>query len=110
MSLMLVESEAILQELENQFEWYVYKSKLDLPDAIELAHKFRNAVVDTLNALRRLPQIGRRRFPQFIDLPGIRSWRINPPFDRFLIYYHVDGETLFVDRLIEGHRQMNTNR
>jgi plasmid stabilization system protein ParE len=110
MSLALVESEAFLKELEHQFHWYVYETKLDLPEAIELAQQFKNAVNDTVESLLRQPNIGRRRFPQFPALQGTRSWRVKPPFDRFLIYYHVHDQTLFIDRLIEGHRQIATDR
>jgi plasmid stabilization system protein ParE len=110
MSLALVQSEAFLSDLEQQFDWYVHESKLDLADAIELAQKFKIAVLDTLEFVARHPGAGRRRFPQFTDLEGTRSWRVNRPFDRFLIYYHVQGETLFIDRLIEGHRRIAGDR
>jgi plasmid stabilization system protein ParE len=110
MSLALAESEAYLEDLERQFEWYVFQTELDLPDGIELAQKFKTAVTDTVESLLQHPGKGRRRFPKFARLQGTRSWRVNPPFDRFLIYYHVEGETLFVDRLIEGHRHITTDK
>ena len=110
MSLGLVQSEDFLADLEQHFEWYVHGSKLDLADAIELAQEFKIAVLDTLEFLLRFPGAGRRRFPQFTDLEGTRSWRVNRPFDRFLIYYHVQDETLFIDRLIEGHRRIAGDR
>jgi plasmid stabilization system protein ParE len=110
MTLALVESDAFLQDLEHQFEWYIHESKLDSPDAIELANKFRVAVSDTLKTLVRQPEMGRRRFPLRAELKGTRSWRVNPPFDRFLIYYYVENEMLLADRLIEGHRQITTDQ
>jgi plasmid stabilization system protein ParE len=110
MSLALVQSEDFLSDLEHQFEWYVHETELDLADAIELAEKFKTAVLDTLEFLLRHPGAGHPRFPQFTDLDGTRSWRVNRPFDRFLIYYHVQGETLFADRLIEGHRGIAGDR
>jgi plasmid stabilization system protein ParE len=110
MSLALVQSEDFLLDVEQQFDWYVHESKLDLADAIELAQKFKIAVLDTLEFLLRHPGAGRRRFPQFTDLQGTRSWRVNRPFDRFLIYYHIQGESLCVDRLIEGHRRIASDR
>src|ERR1051326_1464855 len=110
MSLALFQSEDFLSDLEQQFDWYVHESKLDLADAIELAQKFKTAISETLNFLLRHPGVGRRRFPQFTDLDGTRSWRVNRPFNRFLIYYHVQGETLFIDRLIEAHRRIDGDR
>jgi plasmid stabilization system protein ParE len=110
MSLALEHSEDFLSDLEQQFDWYIHESKLDLADAVEVAQKFKLAVLDTLEFLLRHPGAGRPRFPQFTDLQGTRSWRVNPPFDRFLIYYHLQGETLFIDRLIEGHRRIAGDR
>jgi hypothetical protein len=48
MSLVLVQSEDFLSDLEQKFDWYVHGSKLDLANAIELAEKFKVAVLDTL--------------------------------------------------------------
>jgi len=110
MSLALVQSEDFFLDVEQQFDWYVHESKLDLADAIELAQKFKIAILDTLEFLVRHPGAGRPRFPQFTDLQGTRSWRVNRPFDRFLIYYHIQEDTLFVDRLIEGHRRIAGDR
>jgi hypothetical protein len=78
--------------------------------SIELAEEFKVAVLDTLNFLLHTPKAGRKRFPQFADLAGTRSWRVRPPFSRFLIYYHVKNDRLFVDRLIEGHRRETTDK
>lgn len=98
----LVQSEDFLLDLGEQFHWYIYESRLEMPDAVELAQKFKVAVLDTLDFLLKHPEAGRNRFPQFADLAGTRSWRVNPPFSRFLIYYHVEKEQLLIDRLIEG--------
>jgi hypothetical protein len=110
MSLALAQSEEFLLDVEQQFGWYIHESKLDLPDAVELGQKFKIALVDTLEFLQHDPGAGRRRFPQFTDLHGTRSWRVNRPFDRFLIYYHIEAGTLFIDRLIEGHRRIAGDR
>jgi plasmid stabilization system protein ParE len=110
MNLGLFQSEDFLLDLEDQFRWYIFESRLELPEAFELAQEFKSAVLDTLNFLLKNPEIGRKRFPQFSDLAGTRSWRLSPPFGRFLVYYHVEGDRLFVDRLIEGHRRETTER
>jgi hypothetical protein len=44
-----------------------------------------------------------------LDLEGQFHWYILP-FNRFLIYYHVEHERLLVDRLVEGHRRITTDR
>jgi plasmid stabilization system protein ParE len=110
MTLQLVQSEDFLLDLEGQFHWYIHESKLDLPEAVGLAQEFKTAVLETLDFLLKNPGAGRKRFPQFADLEGTRSWRVNAPFNRFLIYYHTENEQLLVDRLIEGHRRITTDR
>ena len=109
MTLQLVQSEDFLLDLEGQFHWYIHEARLEFSEAVEVAEEFKNAVLDTLNFLLKHPGAGRKRFPQFADLKGTRSWRVNPPFSRFLIYYHVENEQLLVDRLIEGHRRITTD-
>jgi plasmid stabilization system protein ParE len=110
MTLQLVQSEDFLLDLEGQFHWYIHESKLDLREAVGLAQEFKIAVLDTLDFLLKNPGAGRKRFPQFADLEGTRSWRVNAPFNRFLIYYHVENEQLLIDRLVEGHRRITTDR
>ncbi len=110
MTLQLIQSEDFLLDLEGQFHWYIHETKLELSESVVLAEEFKNAVLATLNFLLKNPGMGRKRFPQFADLEGTRSWRVNPPFDRFLIYYHVENERLLVDRLIEGHRRIASDR
>jgi len=110
MILQLFQSEDFLLDLERQFRWYIFESRLEMPEAVELAQEFKIAVVDALSFLLKNPEAGRKRFPQFADLEGTRSWRVSPPFGRFLIYYHVENEQLFVDRLIEGHRRETTDQ
>jgi len=110
MTLQLLQSEDFLLDLESQIRWYVYESNLDISEAVELANEFKSAVLETLNFLLKNPEAGRKRFPQFADLQGTRSWHISRPFHRFLIYYHIENEQLRVDRLIEGHRRITTDR
>lgn len=110
MTLQLVQSEDFLLDLEGQFHWYIHESRLDTSEAVGLAQEFKSAVLDTLDFILKNPGAGRKRFPQFPDLEGTRSWRVNAPFNRFLIYYHVEKEQLLADRLIEGHRRITTDR
>jgi ParE toxin of type II toxin-antitoxin system, parDE len=79
---------------------------LDPLPALELAERFAGAVTRTLGALLRNPQSGRPRFVTFSNLPGIRSWRLEKPFNRFLVFYRVEGKVIFAERLLEGHRRL----
>ncbi len=96
-------SESFDSDLERQFRWYLLETGLDPIPALELAERFAKAVDDTLDFLTENPQAGRPRFLAFPDLPGVRSWRLQKPFHRFLIFYHYEGRILFAERLLEGH-------
>ena len=93
-------------DLERQFRWYLLETGLDPIPALELAERFAGTVTRTLDSLLRNPQMGRPRFVSFADLPGMRSWRLERPFNRFLIFYRVEGKVIFAERLLEGHRRV----
>ena len=93
-------------DLEQQFRWYLLRTGLDPIPALELAERFGEAVTLTLKTLLRNPQMGRPRFVTFSSLPGIRSWRLEKPFNRFLIFYRVEGQVIFAERILDGHRRL----
>src|SRR3989454_11320242 len=87
-------------DLERQFRWYLVETDLDPVDALALATRFAEAVDAALEFLRRNPEIGRRRFRTYPDLPGTRSWRARRPFHRFIIFYRIESGILFAERLL----------
>ena len=99
-------SESFDSDLERQFRWYLLQTGLDAVPAFELADRFAKAVDDTLDFLAENPRAGRSRFRASPDLPGIRSWRLQKPFHRFLIFYHQEGAELLAERLLEGHSRL----
>ena len=99
-------SERFDADLDRQFRWYLLETDLDRADALALATRFADAVEAALQALRRNPEMGRRRFGTYPDLAGTRSWRIRKPFHRFMIFYRIEGTTLYAERLLEGHSRL----
>ncbi len=99
-------SERFDTDLEQQFRCYLLDTGLDPIPALELAERFAGVVTRTLDSLLRNPQMGRPRFVTFSDLPGIRSWHLEKPFNRFLIFHRVEGTVIFAERLLEGHRRL----
>jgi hypothetical protein len=95
--------------LTGQYQWYLTESNLDFAEALELAGAFADAVEETISFLQEHPFSGSPRVVRFSYLPGFHSWRVNPPFHRFLIFYRIYGETLFLERLLEGHRLLASN-
>ena len=104
--MILRRSDKFDSDLEQQFRWYLLETGLDPIPSFELAARFADAVSRTLDFLLRNPQAGRPRFVTFSDLPGIRSWRLEKPFHRFLIFYHSEGTVIFAERLLEGQRRL----
>jgi hypothetical protein len=96
--------------MPNIITWYLTHTNL-LPDsALELADEFLETVKQTLYYLISNPLAGRQRCVRFSDLQGFRSWRVERPFNRFAIFYRIDGETLFAEPFLEGHRLLAADR
>ena len=72
----------------------------------EIAERFVDAVQATLRALMNTPGMGRSRFVDWPELAGIRSWRVDRPFERHLIFYRVESEDLLAERIIHGARDL----
>ena len=89
---------------EHQFRWYLTETGLESESALALAERFARAVDHTLELISRTPAIGRRRFPEWANTE-IRSFCIQRPFHRFLVFYSIERETIRAIRLLEGHQK-----
>jgi plasmid stabilization system protein ParE len=98
--LLLQRADDFWADLARQVDWYRDEA------SPEVAGRFVDAVEATLNALTRQPDIGRPRFRKWPELVGIRSFRVQKPFHRFLIFYRHDDSALFAERLICGGRDL----
>jgi toxin ParE1/3/4 len=99
-SLALHRSDYFWADLATHVDWYRDQA------SPEVALQFVSAVEATLNALTRTPGLGRPRFRDWPELAGIRSFRVQKPFHRLLIFYCCDVSTLSVERLIHGARDL----
>lgn len=100
MNLQLQQSSWFWADLNRQVDWYRDKAGEDV------AEQFVDAVEDTLIRLARTPAIGRQRFLEWPELVGVRSFRVQQPFQRILIFYRFDATALFAERLIHGARDL----
>jgi toxin ParE1/3/4 len=100
MTLRLERSEYFWADLERRVDWYRDHA------GPEIAGRFVSAAQSTLTALCRTPGLGRPRFKTWPELSGIRSFRIQPPFHRHLIFYRFDATSLFAERLVHGARDL----
>lgn len=96
-----IEKSALFQnDVTNQFRWY-----FDVAGE-EVAWEFFNSIDATLFKLAGQPDLGRKRRFQNPALQDLRSFRVDPPFRRLLIFYHVTNETLSAWRLMHGSRDL----
>jgi plasmid stabilization system protein ParE len=87
-------------DVTNQFRWYSEEA------GNELAWRFFHTVDETLFKLARQPDLGRKRRFRNPMLQGLWSYRVEPPFKRFLIFYRVTEGRLGVWRLVDGARDL----
>lgn len=87
-------------DVTNQFGWYFDKA------GEELAWRFFNATDQTLSKLARQPDLGRRRKFRNPILHDLRSFQVDRPFQKILIFYRADGNVLEAWRLMHGARDL----
>ena len=100
MNLALHRAEDFKADFDHLYRWYLDRA------GEEWAEKFLAAVLITLRSLAAQPDLGRPRKFRHQALRDLRSFRVNPPFARILIFYRVTTETLEVWRLIHGSRDL----
>ena len=88
-------------DLGHQFVWYLREANESV------AWNFVEATDRTLELLRRQPLLGRRRRFRHPLLVGLRSFRVEPPFNRFLIFYRADDGVVDAWGLMHGGRDLS---
>ena len=100
MSLALQKADAFLEDFALQALWYVRQA------GDEVARRFQQAVESRLRLLCEQPGLGRLRGFNHSKLQGLRSFALERPFQKVLIFYREDGVTLQAVRLIHGARDL----
>jgi toxin ParE1/3/4 len=100
MSLAVQRANFFIRDFELQSEWYFRKA------GIEVVHRYLSALDATIELLRVQPGLGRARFFRHSQLKGIRSFRVRRPFDRHLVFYRFDCDTIYAERVIHGMRDL----
>lgn len=102
MSRTIRKAEPFIADFDLQYRWYFHEAGEDL------ARRYLRAVDSTLEKLSRFPEIGNlRRFPQ-PELRDIRSFSVERPFDRHLIFYRFDEQNVDAWRIMHGSRDLPT--
>lgn len=100
MKLSLQRAEFFIADFQAQARWYVREA------GEQVAGRYLRALDSTLSLLCRHPGLGRTRRFRHASLKGIRSFRVNPPFNRHLIFYRFDSSTLHAERVMRGTRDL----
>lgn len=101
MTLTVAKADEFKFDFAKYFGWYVREA------GEEIAWRFQSAMETTLSRVARLPDLGNRcRFRNPV-LQELRSFRVEPPFHRVLIFYRVRGETLEAWRMMHGARNLS---
>ena len=87
-------------DVQKEFGWYWDEA------GERIAWRFEAAVEQTLRRIALQPGIGRPRQFRHPMLQGLRSFRVEPPFKKLLIFYRVDGECVEAWRLMHGARDL----
>jgi toxin ParE1/3/4 len=100
MSLQVEKSHLFETDVTSQFGWYVDEA------GEEVAWRFLAAVELTLARLGKQPEVGPLRRFQNPLLQGLRSFRVEPPFNKLLVFYRSTEQTLQAWRLMHGARDL----
>ena len=87
-------------DVTHQFAWYFDTA------GEEIAWRFFSSVDQALHKLSRQPDLGRVRHFRNPLLRGLRSFRVEPPFQRLLIFYRFDATRVIGERLMHGARDL----
>lgn len=93
-------SEWFVADVEHYADWYTVRGGWDL------AARYLRAVNVTLLRLSEVPTLGHLLCFQHPELEGIRCLRAEKPFEKHLLFYRYNGETLFAERAIHGNRDL----
>jgi toxin ParE1/3/4 len=87
-------------DVQKEFAWYWDEA------GEEAAWRFEAALERTLLKLARQPGLGRERRFRHPALGGVRSFRVERPFNKLLIFYRVEEGCVEVWRLMHGARDL----
>jgi toxin ParE1/3/4 len=100
MKLSLHRAEKFTTDFDQQHRWYLEQA------GEEVAGRFLTTVENTLQFLSTQPDLGRRRKFRHPALAGIRSFQLESPFQKILIFYRHTATELSAERLMHGARDL----
>ncbi len=93
-------SSAFFADFEHVARWYVREA------GVEVARRWLDALDATLMEFKATPGLGRLRRFAHPELHGLRSFRVQRPFHRYLVFYRWTADELSVERVVHGSRDL----
>jgi plasmid stabilization system protein ParE len=87
-------------DIHFRLAWYAEQSGHELSD------RFISALEVTVQKLREDPSRGKRRYPKDPDLHELHGILLEHPFEKHILFYRFTAETLILERLIHGARDL----
>src|SRR5881296_2566109 len=100
MSLAIQKAGFFHEDFATQFAWYVDEA------GPAVARRFQAALDQSLNKLASRPDMGRIRHFRNPRLQGLRSFQVERPFNKLLVFYQTSGGVLHAVRLMHGARDL----
>jgi|SRR5215211_630938 len=72
----------------------------------QVSEDFISAIEATIQKLKKHPSHGRRRYPKDPELSTVYSVLLDRPFHKHILYYRFTADTLILERLIHGARDL----
>lgn len=87
-------------DLTREYRWYLENADQQVAD------RFLRAFDMSVARLARTPTLGHKHKFRAPELRGIRSFPVSRPFAVHLIFYKVMGDSLSIDRVMHGARDL----
>jgi plasmid stabilization system protein ParE len=100
MSRSLVKAAVFESDVASTFTWYAKEA------GETIAWRYFRAVDRTLTQLAEHAGLGKTRRFRHPELQGLRSFRVEPPFDVHLVFYRYTEKELSAERLMSGRRDL----
>jgi plasmid stabilization system protein ParE len=87
-------------DLTIQYRWYLENA------TVEVAERFLKAFDERARKLSQFPEVGQKRRFRAVELKGVRSISMGPKFRDHLIFYRVHANSLGIERVMHGARDL----
>ena len=100
MSVTVQRADWFKEDFDRQYRWYLAKA------GETVAEGYLAAVERTVAELERHPLAGRPRHFRHAELQDIRSFCMERPFHKHILFYRSAGNVLSIERVMHGARNL----